>query len=129
MNALSENKNVVLEMQRIHAGSGLCQLFSHSSATPKVDYFAVFGLQKRYFIDAEDVRSAHFAPGEDFTSGQVASSICGRETHVQQWMALVNEGLRVLENDILRARYLATGSATGVRNWRKNGYSIFRDHF
>ena len=30
----------------------------------------------------------------------------------KQWMALVNEGLRVLENDILRVRYLATGSAT-----------------
>ena len=30
----------------------------------------------------------------------------------KQWMALVNEGLRVLQDDVMRARYLATGSAS-----------------
>ena len=31
---------------------------------------------------------------------------------MEQWMALVNEGLRILQDDVMRARYLATGSAT-----------------
>jgi hypothetical protein len=30
----------------------------------------------------------------------------------KQWMALVNEGLRVLEDDVMCVRYLATGTAS-----------------
>ena len=52
-----------------------CRVWSVSGSAirppPEADYFAVFGLQKRYFIDSEDVRSAHLRR-RDFTSGQVA---------------------------------------------------------
>ena len=79
---------------------------------PKADYFAVFGLQKRYFIDSEDVRSAHLRLAKILHPDKWRQASAVERRMSKQWMALVNEGLRVLENDILRARYLATGSAT-----------------
>ena len=79
---------------------------------PRADYFAVFGLQKRYFIDSEDVRSAHLRLAKILHPDKWRQASAVERRMSKQWMALVNEGLRVLENDILRARYLATGSAT-----------------
>ena len=79
---------------------------------PKADYFAVFGLQKRYFIDSEAVRSAHLRLAKILHPDKWRQASAVERRMSKQWMALVNEGLRVLENDILRARYLATKSTT-----------------
>ena len=78
----------------------------------KADYFAVFGLQKRYFVDLEEIRASHLRLAKILHPDKWRQASAVERRMSKQWMALVNEGLRVLENDILRARYLATGSAT-----------------
>ena len=84
-------------------------LLSHRPPPPKADYFAVFGLQKRYFIDAETFGRTS-ALGEILHPDKWRQVSAVERRMSKQWMAPTKDS--VLENDILRARYLATGSAT-----------------
>jgi DnaJ-class molecular chaperone len=79
---------------------------------PKADYFSVFGLKKQYFIDASEVQSAHLRLAKVLHPDKWRQASAVERRMSKQWMALVNEGLRVLQDDVMRARYLATGSAT-----------------
>lgn len=79
---------------------------------PRADYFAVFGLKKRYFVDASEVQSAHLRLAKVLHPDKWRQASAVERRMSKQWMALVNEGLRVLQDDVMRARYLATGSAT-----------------
>ena len=79
---------------------------------PSADYFAVFGLVKRYFVDAADVQSAHLRLAKILHPDKWRQASAVERRMSKQWMALVNEGLRVLQDDVMRARYLATGSAS-----------------
>lgn len=79
---------------------------------PTADYFAVFGLQKRYFVDVMEVQSAHLRLAKVLHPDKWRQASAVERRMSKQWMALVNEGLRVLTDDVMRARYLATGSAT-----------------
>lgn len=79
---------------------------------PKADYFAVYGLKKRYFISTEEVRLAHLRLAKVLHPDKWRQASAVERRMSKQWMALVNEGLRVLSDDVMRARYLATGSAT-----------------
>lgn len=78
---------------------------------PKADYFAVFGLEKRYFVDSSEVESAHLRLAKVLHPDKWRQASAVERRMSKQWMALVNEGLRVLQDDVMRARYLATGSA------------------
>lgn len=79
---------------------------------PSADYFAVFGLPKRYFVDVTEVQSAHLRLAKILHPDKWRQASAVERRMSKQWMALVNEGLRVLTDDVMRARYLATGSAT-----------------
>lgn len=79
---------------------------------PKADYFAVFGLEKRYFVESSEVESAHLRLAKVLHPDKWRQASAVERRMSKQWMALVNEGLRVLQDDIMRARYLATGSAS-----------------
>ena len=79
---------------------------------PRADYFAVFGLNKQYFVDAEEVQAAHLRLAKVLHPDRWRQASAVERRMSKQWMALGNEGLRVLQDDVMRARYLATGSAT-----------------
>ena len=79
---------------------------------PKADFFSVFGLTKRYFIDESEIQSAHLRLAKVLHPDKWRQASAVERRMSKQWMALVNEGLRVLQNNVMRARYLATGSAT-----------------
>ncbi len=79
---------------------------------PKADYFEVFGLEKSYFLDAKAIRVAHLKLAKVLHPDRWRQSSAVERRMSKQWMALVNEGERVLNDPIARARYLATGSAT-----------------
>jgi molecular chaperone HscB len=79
---------------------------------PRADYFEVFGLERRYFLDSKEVQSAHLRLAKILHPDRWRQSSAVERRMSKQWMALVNEGLRVLQDSIQRARYLATGSAT-----------------
>ena len=78
---------------------------------PSADFYEVFGLQRKYFLDAADVRSAHLRLAKILHPDRWRQSSAVERRMSKQWMALVNEGERVLNDPISRARYLATGSA------------------
>ena len=79
---------------------------------PRADYFTVFGLTKRYFVDVSEVQSAHLRLAKVLHPDKWRQASAVERRMSKQWMALINEGLRVLQDDVMRARYLATGSAT-----------------
>ena len=62
---------------------------------PSADFFEVFGLQRKYFLDAADVRSAHLRLARFCDRWHQSSAV---ERHMsKQWMALVNEGRASVE--------------------------------
>lgn len=78
----------------------------------KADYFEVFALKRRFFLDPKEVQSAHLQLAKVLHPDRWRQASAVERRMSKQWMALVNEGLRVLQDDVMRARYLATGSAT-----------------
>jgi molecular chaperone HscB len=79
---------------------------------PKADYFQVFGLERKYFLDAKEVQSAHLRLAKILHPDRWRQSSAVERRMSKQWMALVNEGLLVLQDSVQRARYLATGSTS-----------------
>lgn len=79
---------------------------------PTADYYAVFGLERRYFLAEGDIRAAHLRLAKTLHPDRWRQASAVERRMSKQWMALVNEGERVLRDPIARARYLATGSAT-----------------
>ncbi len=76
------------------------------------DFFEIFGLDRKYFLEPTQVRSAHLRLAKVLHPDRWRQASAVERRMSKQWMALVNEGERVLNDSILRARYLATGSAT-----------------
>ena len=79
---------------------------------PAADYYAVFGLERKYFLDEASIRVAHLRLAKVLHPDRWRQASAVERRMSKQWMALVNEGERVLKDPIARARYLATGSAT-----------------
>lgn len=79
---------------------------------PTADYYAVFGLERKYFLDEATIRVAHLRLAKVLHPDRWRQASAVERRMSKQWMALVNEGERVLRDPIARARYLATGSAT-----------------
>ena len=79
---------------------------------PSADYYAVFGLERKYFLAEGDIRAAHLRLAKILHPDRWRQASAVERRMSKQWMALVNEGERVLKDPIARARYLATGSAT-----------------
>ena len=78
---------------------------------PTADYYAVFDLDRRYFLEEADIRVAHLRLAKILHPDRWRQASAVERRMSKQWMALVNEGERVLRDPIARARYLATGSA------------------
>jgi molecular chaperone HscB len=79
---------------------------------PQADYYSVFGLERKYFVDGPEIQAAHLRLAKVLHPDRWRQASAVERRMSKQWMALVNEGLRVLEDDVMRARYLATGTAS-----------------
>ena len=77
----------------------------------KADLFQVLTLPRKYFLQREDIETAHRAIARQVHPDRFRQRSAVERRMSLQWTALVNEARRVLLDPILRARYLATGQA------------------
>jgi molecular chaperone HscB len=75
------------------------------------DYFAALGLQRRYFLDPKALVSAWRVMSRRVHPDRFSGRPAVERRMSLQWTVTVNEARRVLADPVLRARYLATGSA------------------
>ena len=87
-----------------------CDAIQPPPAQP--DYFKILGLSRSYFIDADELSMAHRKVSKQVHPDRFRSRGAVERRMSLQWAASVNEAKRVLLDPLLRARYLATGSAT-----------------
>ena len=73
------------------------------------DYFALFGLAPSYFIG--DLGSTYRKRSRQLHPDRFINKPAVERRMSLLWMAALNEAKRCLEDPILRARYIATGSA------------------
>lgn len=76
------------------------------------NYFKILGLSQSYFIDLEELSAAHRMVSKLVHPDRFRQRSAVERRMSLQWSAAVNEAKRVLVDPLLRARYLATGSAT-----------------
>ena len=77
----------------------------------KMDFYSIFSLQRKYFIEKKDIESAYRTLSKKIHPDRFRKKSAVERRMSLQWTALVNEARRVLLDPILRARYLATGQA------------------
>ena len=76
------------------------------------DFYEVFELKRSYFVDAQEVSEAHLRLAKILHPDRWRQASAVERRMSKQWMAMVNEGERILKDPIAKARYLATGTAT-----------------
>jgi molecular chaperone HscB len=78
---------------------------------PQADPFALLGLARRYHLDSDSVEGAYRQLARKVHPDRFAARPAVERRMALLWTAALNEARRVLRDDRLRARFLATGQA------------------
>jgi molecular chaperone HscB len=74
------------------------------------DFYAVFGIERRYFISEDEVEKAYRRLSRILHPDRWRSKPAIERRFSLQWTAFLNEARKGLLDSVTRARYLATGS-------------------
>ncbi len=75
------------------------------------DPYAILGLARRYHLASAEVESRYLKVARTVHPDKFVSRPSRDKQAALQWTAAVNEARRTLKDPVVRARYLATGSA------------------
>lgn len=78
---------------------------------PEADPFTLLGIERRFHVDLADVEAKYRALARQIHPDRFTKKSAVERRMALQWTAHVNEARRVLRDELLRARFLATGKA------------------
>lgn len=101
----------------VHAPSCVgCGALQPPPATP--DPFVMFGLPHRYHVDPTEIDQRYRALARATHPDRFTARPAVERRMSLQWTAALNEARRILKDDRLRARWLATGKAQAAEHGR-----------
>jgi len=116
---MASNRSVCFSCREpVHAPSCVgCGALQPPPPTP--DPFELFGLPHRFHVDVSDVDAKYRTIARSTHPDRFTTRPAVERRMSLQWTAALNEAKRVLKDDRLRARWLATGRATAAEDARR----------
>jgi len=70
------------------------------------DYFTLFGVERSYFPDMQTVNSNYRKLQRQFHPDKFSGKLAQEKQLALQMASLINDGLRIMQDDVARAEYL-----------------------